>query len=152
MSRSARHVGWYGWSSVGQDSSFHFLQALLLFAQLHLLLVASCPPSVGVYFWTRPPSPSLQIFTTSLFMLYRRTLIFYYLYCFLLVCSHSLQSVSFVIRHFIYYFCLLNVLKVLKFVPLTCIFQLFLSIFSLLIDFHYLWTFWTWSLGGPFSP
>lgn len=29
--------------------SFHFLQALLLFAQVHLLLVAPCPPSVAVY-------------------------------------------------------------------------------------------------------
>lgn len=30
--------------------SFHFLQALLLFAQVHLLLVAPCPPSVACLF------------------------------------------------------------------------------------------------------
>lgn len=30
--------------------SFHFLQALLLFAQVHLLLVAQCPPSVACLF------------------------------------------------------------------------------------------------------
>lgn len=51
------------------DFSFHFLQALLLFAQVHLLPVASCPPSVGVYFWTRPPSFLLSVHLSPRFSL-----------------------------------------------------------------------------------
>lgn len=57
--------GWTAWDSSRfhtVDGNFHFLQALLLFARVHLLPVASCPPSVTVYFWTRPPSFLLSLF------------------------------------------------------------------------------------------
>lgn len=48
------------------DFSFHFLQALLLFAQVRLLLVASCPPSVACLFLDRTSSSS--VFFLSLFI------------------------------------------------------------------------------------
>lgn len=52
------------------DLSLHFLQALLLSAQVHLLPVASCPPSVGVYFWIMPPPLFFPDHLSSSLLLY----------------------------------------------------------------------------------